>query len=152
MTRVGEGPMPTEIYDELGEYIAKTGGEVGATTGRPRRCGWFDAVLMKRIIQTNSISGLCLTKIDVLDGLDEIKICKAYEDSDDSIFGECMNLDNVKPIYESLSGWESPTKNLTNYQKLPKEAKDFISYIEDICEVPVKIISTGPDDQSTIVR
>jgi len=152
VTRVGEGPMPTEIYDELGEYIAKTGGEVGATTGRPRRCGWFDAVLMKRIIQTNSISGLCLTKIDVLDGLDEIKICKAYEDSDDSIFGECMNLDNVKPIYESLSGWESPTKNLTNYQELPKEAKDFISYIEDICEVPVKIISTGPDDQSTILR
>ena len=144
--------MPTEIYDELGEYISKTGGEIGATTGRPRRCGWFDAVLMKRIIQTNSISGLCLTKIDVLDGLDELKICKAYEDSDDSIFGECMNLDNVKPIYESLSGWESPTKNLTNYQELPKEAKDFIFYIEDICEVPVKIISTGPDDQSTIVR
>ena len=152
VTRVGEGPMPTEIYDELGEYISKTGGEIGATTGRPRRCGWFDAVLMKRIIQTNSISGLCLTKIDVLDGLDELKICKAYEDSDDSIFGECMNLDNVKPIYESLSGWESPTKNLTNYQELPKEAKDFIFYIEDICEVPVKIISTGPDDYSTIVR
>jgi len=152
VTRVGEGPMPTEIYDELGEYIAKTGGEVGATTGRPRRCGWFDAVLMKRIIQTNSISGLCLTKIDVLDGLDEIKICKAYEDSDDSIFGECMNLENVKPIYETFSGWESPTKNLTNYKDLPKEAKVFISYIEDICKVPVKIISTGPDDYSTIVR
>ena len=152
VTRVGEGPMPTEIYDELGEYIAKTGGEIGATTGRPRRCGWFDAVLMKRIIQTNSISGLCLTKIDVLDGLDEIKICKAYEDSDNSIFGECMSLENVEPIYESLSGWESPTKNLTSYQDLPKEAKDFISYIEDICEVPVKIISTGPDDHSTIVR
>jgi len=152
VTRVGEGPMPTEIYDELGEYISETGGEVGATTGRPRRCGWFDGVLMKRIIQTNSISGLCLTKIDVLDGLDEIKICKAYEGNDDSIFGECMNLENVKPIYETLSGWESPTKNLTNYQELPKEAKDFISYIEDICEVPVKIISTGPDDYSTIER
>ncbi len=152
VTRVGEGPMPTEIYDELGEYIAKTGGEIGATTGRPRRCGWFDAVLTKRIIQTNSVSGLCLTKIDVLDGLDEIKVCKTYEDSDDSIFGECMNLENVKPIYESLSGWESPTKNLTSYQDLPKEAKDFISYIEDICEIPVKIVSTGPDDHSTIVR
>ena len=152
VTRVGEGPMPTEIYDELGEYIAKTGGEVGATTGRSRRCGWFDAVLMKRIIQTNSISGLCLTKIDVLDGLDEIKICKAYEDSDDSIFGECMNLENVKPIYETFSGWDSPTKNLTNYKDLPKETKVFISYIEDICKVPVKIISTGPDDYSTIVR
>jgi len=153
VTRVGEGPMPTEIYDELGEYIAKTGGEVGATTGRPRRCGWFDAVLMKRIIQTNSISGLCLTKIDVLDGLEEIKICQAYyEDNENSIFGECMNLENTKPIYETLSGWQSPTKNLTKYEELPKEAKDFISYIEAICEVPVKIISTGPDDQSTIVR
>ena len=152
VTRVGEGPMPTEIYDELGEYIAKTGGEVGATIGRPRRCGWFDGVLMKRIIQTNSISGLCLTKIDVLDGLDEIKICRAYKDESDSIFGECMNLENVNPIYETLSGWESPTKNLTKYEELPSEAKDFISYIEDICEVPVKIISTGPDDQSTIVR
>ena len=152
VTRVGEGPMPTEIYDELGEYIAKTGGEVGATTGRPRRCGWFDGVLMNRIIQTNSISGLCLTKIDVLDGLDEIKICKAYDDNADTVFGECMNLDNVKPLYETLSGWESPTKNLTKYEELPIEAKDFISYIEDICEVPVKIISTGPDDQSTIVR
>ncbi len=153
VTRVGEGPMPTEIYDELGEYIAKTGGEVGATTGRSRRCGWFDAVLMKRIIQTNSISGLCLTKIDVLDGLEEIKICKAYdEDNKDSVFGECMNLDSVKPIYETLSGWQSPTKNITKYDELPEEAKDFVSYLEDICEVPVKIISTGPDDQSTIVR
>ena len=153
VTRVGEGPMPTEIHDELGEYIAKTGGEVGATTGRPRRCGWFDAVLMKRIIQTNSISGLCLTKIDVLDGLEEIKICKAYdEDNKDSVFGECMNLDNAKPIYEILSGWQSPTKNITKYDALPEEAKDFVSYLEDICEVPVKIISTGPDDQSTIVR
>ena len=152
VTRVGEGPMPTEIYDELGEYIAETGGEVGATTGRPRRCGWFDGVLMKRIIQTNSISGLCLTKIDVLDGLDEIKICRAYKDESDSIFGECMNLENVNPIYETLSGWESPTKNLTKYEELPSEAKAFISYIEDICEVPVKIISTGPDDQSTIMR
>ena len=153
VTRVGEGPMPTEIYDELGEYIAKTGGEVGATTGRPRRCGWFDAVLMKRIIQTNSISGLCLTKIDVLDGLDEIKICKAYDNEiKDSIYGECMNLEDINPIYDSLPGWESPTKNLTKYEELPNEAKDFITYVEDICEVPVKIISTGPDDQSTILR
>ena len=153
VTRVGEGPMPTEIYDELGEYIAKTGGEIGATTGRPRRCGWFDAVLMKRIIQTNSISGLCLTKIDVLDGLEEIKICKAYdEDNKDSVFGECMNLDSAKPIYETLSGWQSPTKNITKYDELPEEAKDFVSYLEDICEIPVKIISTGPDDNSTIVR
>ncbi len=153
VTRVGEGPMPTEIHDELGDYIAKTGGEVGATTGRLRRCGWFDAVLMNRIIQTNSIKGLCLTKIDVLDGLDEIKVCKAYADDEtDTTFGECMDLDNVKPIYETLTGWKSPTKNLTNFDKFPQEAKDFISYIENICEVPVKIISTGPDSESTVLR
>ena len=107
---------------------------------------------MKKSIRLNNLSGIALTKIDVLDGLDEIKICKEYDDNADTIFGECMNLENVKPIYETLSGWESPTKNLTNYEELPLEAKDFISYIEDICEVPVKIISTGPDDQSTIVR
>lgn len=153
VTRVGEGPMPTEIFDDLGVYIANTGGEVGATTGRPRRCGWFDAVIMKRIIQTNSISGLCLTKIDVLDGLDEIKVCTAYEaDDSELIFGECMNLENVKPVYESLPGWSAPTKNLTNFDELPEEAKAFIAFLEDVCTVPIKIISTGPDDQSTIVR
>ena len=153
VTRVGEGPMPTEIFDDLGKRIAKIGGEVGATTGRPRRCGWFDGVLMKRIIQTNSISGLCLTKIDVLDELEEIKVCKAYDSiNEDSIFGECMNLEDVVPVYETLPGWKTPTKNLKNFEKLPKEATDFISYIESICGVPVKIVSTGPDDLSTIVR
>ncbi len=153
VTRVGEGPMPTEIHDKLGEQIAKTGGEVGATTGRPRRCGWFDAVLMRRIIQTNSVSGLCLTKIDVLDGLNEIKVCKTYkEDQKDSIFGECMSLENVSPVYETLKGWKTPTKNLTDFEDFPKEAKDFVSYIEEVCEVPIKIVSTGPDDLSTIVR
>ena len=153
VTRVGEGPMPTEIFDDLGEHIAKIGGEVGATTGRPRRCGWFDGVLMKRVIQTNSIAGLCLTKIDVLDELEEIKVCKAYDDNgEDSIFGECMNLEGAVPVYETLPGWKTPTKNLKSFEELPKEAIDFISYIESICGVPVKIVSTGPDDLSTIVR
>ena len=153
VTRVGEGPMPTEIFDDLGEHIATIGGEVGATTGRPRRCGWFDGVLMKRVIQTNSIAGLCLTKIDVLDELEEIKVCKAYDDNgEDSIFGECMNLEGAVPIYETLPGWKTPTKNLKSFEELPKEAIDFISYIESICGVPVKIVSTGPDDLSTIVR
>tara|TARA_B100001113_G_scaffold325977_1_gene298581 strand:+ start:1699 stop:2973 length:1275 start_codon:yes stop_codon:yes gene_type:complete len=153
VTRVGEGPMPTEIFDDLGEHIATIGGEVGATTGRPRRCGWFDGVLMKRVIQTNSIAGLCLTKIDVLDELEEIKVCKAYDDNgEDSIFGECMNLEGAVPVYETLPGWKTPTKNLKSFEELPKEAIDFISYIESICGVPVKIVSTGPDDLSTIVR
>ena len=153
VTRVGEGPMPTEIFDDLGEHIATIGGEVGATTGRPRRCGWFDGGLMKRVIQTNSIAGLCLTKIDVLDELEEIKVCKAYDDNgEDSIFGECMNLEGAVPVYETLPGWKTPTKNLKSFEELPKEAIDFISYIESICGVPVKIVSTGPDDLSTIVR
>ena len=152
VTRVGEGPMPTEIFDDIGEQIALTGGEVGATTGRPRRCGWFDAVLMKRIIETNSIQGLCLTKIDVLDGLDEIKVCKEYDDSSGLFLGECMNLENVSPVYETLPGWDRPTKNVNSFSKLPSEAKNFISYLEEVCGAPIKIISTGPDDLSTIVR
>ena len=134
-------------------YIAKTGGEVGATTGRPRRCGWFDSVLMKRIIQTNSIKGLCLTKIDVLDGLEEIKVCVDYENQDlDNIFGECMDLENVSPVYEILKGWVKPTKNINVYEDLPDEAKAFIAFLEKQCGVPIKIVSTGPDDQSTIIR
>ena len=153
VTRVGEGPMPTEIFDDTGEYIAKAGGEVGATTGRPRRCGWFDSVLMKRIIQTNSIKGLCLTKIDVLDGLEEIKVCVDYENQElDNIFGECMNLENVSPVYEVLKGWAKPTKNINLYEDLPDEAKAFIAFLEKQCGVPIKIVSTGPDDQSTIIR
>lgn len=125
---------------------------MGATTGRPRRCGWFDAVLMKRIIETNSIQGLCLTKIDVLDGLDEIKVCKEYDDSSGLFLGECMNLENVSPVYETLSGWDRPTKNVNSFSELPSEAKNFISYIEEVCGAPIKIVSTGPDDLSTIVR
>ena len=152
VTRVGEGPMPTEIFDDIGEQIALTGGEVGATTGRPRRCGWFDAVLMKRIIETNSIQGLCLTKIDVLDGLDEIKVCKEYDDSSGLFLGECMNLENVSPVYETRPGWDRPTKNVNSFSELPSEAKNFISYIEEVCGAPIKIVSTGPDDLSTIVR
>ena len=153
VTRVGEAPMPTEIFDDTGEYIAKAGGEVGATTGRPRRCGWFDSVLMKRIIQTNSIKGLCLTKIDVLDGLEEIKVCVDYENQGlDNIFGECMNLENVSPVYEVLKGWAKPTKNINFYEDLPDEAKAFIAFLEKQCGVPIKIVSTGPDDQSTIIR
>lgn len=153
VTRVGEGPMPTEITDELGDLIAKTGGEVGATTGRPRRCGWFDAVLVKRIVETNNIQGLCLTKIDVLDNLKEIKICTDYKLSTTSEnFMECMELEDVSPVYESFEGWDVPTKNVNDVSKLPSQALKFISAIEDNVGVPVKIISTGPDDDSTLIK
>ena len=152
VTRVGEGPMPTEIHDELGVEIATKGGEVGATTGRPRRCGWFDAVTVKRIVQSNSVSGLCLTKIDVLDGMESIKICTEYQqEADDLVFAECMELENVKPSYIECEGWSEPTAGVNSYEHIPENAKLFIKKIEEVCGIPVDIISTGPDDQSTIL-
>ena len=152
VTRVGEGPMPTEIEGSLGEEIAKKGGEVGATTGRPRRCGWFDAVSVQRIIQSNSVSALCLTKIDVLDGFESIKICTEYEEDDDQkAFAECMELGDINPKYIECEGWSEPTEGIDDYEKIPENAKKFVKKIEEICGIPVDIISTGPDDASTIL-
>ena len=152
VTRVGEGPMPTEIEGSLGEEIAKKGGEVGATTGRPRRCGWFDAVSVKRIIQSNSVSALCLTKIDVLDGLENIKICTSYdEDESKKAFAECMELEDVNPSYIEIEGWPEPTAGINNYDDFPQKAKNFVKKIAEVCGVPVDIVSTGPDDASTIL-
>ncbi len=152
VTRVGEGPMPTEIEGNLGEEIAKKGGEVGATTGRPRRCGWFDAVSVKRIIQSNSVSALCLTKIDVLDGLENIKICTSYEeDESKKAFAECMELEDVNPSYIEIEGWPEPTAGINNYDDFPQKAKNFVKKIAEVCGVPVDIVSTGPDDASTIL-
>ena len=152
VTRVGEGPMPTEIEGSLGAEIAKKGGEVGATTGRPRRCGWFDAVSVKRIIQSNSVSALCLTKIDVLDGFENIKICTEYEEDEaQKAFAECMDLDDINPKYIECEGWTEPTEGIDEYEKIPENAKKFIKKIEEVCGVPIDIISTGPDDASTIL-
>ena len=152
VTRVGEGPMPTEIHDDIGKEIATKGGEVGATTGRPRRCGWFDAVTVKQIIKSNSISALCLTKIDVLDFLDTIKICVDYDFINASgDYAECMDLSDVEPKYIECRGWKTSLKGINEFDKLPLEAKDFIEKIEEVCEIPIDIISTGPDDQGTIV-
>ena len=152
VTRVGEGPMPTEIEGSLGEEIAKKGGEFGATTGRPRRCGWFDAVSVKRIIQSNSVSALCLTKIDVLDGLENIKICISYDEDDSKkAFAECMELEDVNPSYIEIEGWLEPTAGINNYDDFPKKAKNFVEKISEVCGVPVDIVSTGPDNASTIL-
>ncbi|MDA9595109.1 adenylosuccinate synthase [SAR86 cluster bacterium] len=152
VTRVGEGPMPTEIEGNLGEEIARKGGEVGATTGRPRRCGWFDAVSVKRIIQSNSVAALCLTKIDVLDGFESIKICTNYnQDESKKVFAECMELDDVNPNFIECEGWSEPTAGINDYDLIPENAKKFINKIEEICGIPVDIISTGPDDASTIL-
>ena len=151
-TRVGEGPFPTELHDSTGEYIAKTGGEVGATTGRPRRCGWLDAVLLSHTVKLNGIDGLCLTKIDVLDGLDKIKICTDYKgDTVDDLL-ETMSISEVNPSYISMPGWKKPCSGLQDFEDLDDKAKSFIEKIESLCQVPIVMISTGPRREDTIVR
>ncbi|RUO26729.1 adenylosuccinate synthase [Aliidiomarina minuta] len=153
-TRVGSGPFPTELACDVGQHLGEKGHEFGATTGRKRRTGWFDAVAMRRAVQLNSISGLCLTKLDVLDGLEEVKICTGYKLPS----GEVVELpplsaedyDAVEPVYESMPGWTTPTIGATKHQDLPTEALAFIKRLEVLLEVPVDIISTGPDRAETI--
>jgi len=152
-TRVGEGPFPTELFDEMGTYLAETGGEVGATTGRPRRCGWLDGFLLENMVKVSGVDGLCLTKIDVLDGLEKIKICINYESShSEAELIETMDLEDAKPIYIELEGWEEPTAGKTSFEELNEKAKSFIEKIEEISGVPVIMISTGPKREDTIIR
>ena len=152
-TRVGEGPFPTELFDEMGTYLAETGGEVGATTGRPRRCGWLDGFLLKNMVQVSGVDGLCLTKIDVLDNLEKIKIGTEYSSnlSKEEII-ETMDLEDASPIYLELDGWSEPTAGKTAYEDLHENAKSFVEKIEEISGVPVIMISTGPKREDTIIR
>jgi adenylosuccinate synthase len=154
-TRVGAGPFPTELLDDMGRYLGRVGAEFGATTGRPRRCGWFDAVLLRRAALTNSLTGLCLTKLDVLDGLPEIKICVGYRLDGQPLdtppllidrYGEC------EPVYESLPGWSESTSSATSYEALPAAAKAYLRRIEELSGVPVDIVSTGPSRDAVIIR
>ncbi len=153
-TRVGSGPFPTELFDETGEHLAKVGHEFGATTGRARRCGWYDAVALRRSAQINSLTGLCITKLDVLDELETIKICTGYE-----IDGKTVDIPPIgaeafakcKPIYEEHPGWQSNTVGATNYDDLPKKAVDYLDRLSEVTGVPIDIISTGPDRAETIV-
>ena len=152
-TRVGEGPFPTELFDETGTYLAETGGEVGATTGRPRRCGWLDGFLLKNMVKVSGVDGLCLTKIDVLDGLEKIKICTNYEgDQSEAELIETMDLEDAKPVYIELDGWDEPTAGKSSFEELNDKAKSFIEKIEVISGVPVIMISTGPKREDTIIR
>ena len=152
-TRVGEGPFPTELFDEVGTYLAETGGEVGATTGRPRRCGWLDGFLLNNMTKVSGVDGLCLTKIDVLDGLDKIKICTDYSSQyTEAELVETMDLEDAKPIYLELDGWSEPTAGKTDYEDLNDNAKSFVKKIEEISGVPVIMISTGPKREDTIIR
>ena len=154
-TRVGSGPFPTELEDDVGQHLGVKGHEFGATTGRKRRTGWFDAVAMKRAVQINSITGFCLTKLDVLDGLETLQICVGYKDKDGNVKDvppmAADGYDLVTPVYEKMPGWSDNTFGVTDYDLLPQAAKDYIARLEVITGVPVDIISTGPDRNETIV-
>jgi adenylosuccinate synthase len=154
-TRVGSGPFPTELSDDVGEQLRQRGQEFGATTGRPRRTGWFDAAALKRSIQLNGVSGLCITKLDVLDGVEAVKICVGYR-----IEGELSEilpvgaeeLERCEPVYEELPGWKESTVGIKAYGALPKAARDYLKRIEVLAGVPIDLISTGPERDETIVR
>lgn len=154
-TRVGSGPFPTELDDDVGNHLGTVGHEFGATTGRERRCGWFDAVAMHRAVQVNSVSGFCLTKLDVLDGLETLKICTAYKDTN----GELVTVpptaaegyEKITPVYEELPGWSEKTFGLQSVEDLPTNAKAYIKRIEALTGVPIDIVSTGPDRNETMI-
>jgi adenylosuccinate synthase len=153
-TRVGEGPFPTELSDDVGERLRQRGQEFGATTGRPRRTGWFDAAALKRSIQLNGVSGLCITKLDVLDGAETLKICVGY-DIDGSV-SEILpvgaeELERCAPVYEEMPGWQESTVGVKAHDKLPKNARAYLARVEKLCGVPIDLISTGPERDETIV-
>lgn len=153
-TRVGSGPFPTELFDSVGAHLATVGHEKGATTGRDRRCGWFDAAAVRFAVRVNSVSGICLTKLDVLDGLETIRVCVGYRGKGDSASASLMDIDSYKelePIYEELPGWSESTVGAKRLEDLPENARAYIRYIEKAVEVPVDIISTGPDREETII-
>mgnify|MGYP006188401765 CR=1 FL=1 len=153
-TRVGSGPFPTELECAVGQHLGEKGHEFGATTGRQRRTGWFDAVAVRHAVHINSVSGLCLTKLDVLDGLKEVKICTSYQDENGQPCGIPFDADGwakIQPVYESMPGWQESTVGVKALDDLPPAARAYIQRLEELAGVPVDIISTGPDRVETIV-
>lgn len=154
-TRVGSGPFPTELDCAIGQHLGVKGHEFGATTGRKRRTGWFDAVALRHAVRINSISGVCLTKLDVLDGLEEVKVCIGYEDVEgNKIHGlpcDSEGWEGLRPVYETLPGWQQTTAGVKSLDELPVAARNYISRLEQLMGVPVDIISTGPDRVETII-
>ena len=153
-TRVGSGPFPTELDNELGRQIATRGNEFGSTTGRPRRCGWFDAPALKRSIQINGFSGLGVTKLDVLDGMGTVRLATGYRvnaGASDILPQGAEELEGCEPIYEEMPGWKESTVGLTGYGQLPRAARDYLGRIEEVCGVPIDLISTGAERAQTIV-
>jgi adenylosuccinate synthase len=153
-TRVGGGPFPTELEDDVGRHLATRGNEFGATTGRARRCGWFDAAALKRSIQINGVSGLCVTKLDVLDGVEALQVGVGYRiggESIDILPAGAEMLAQCEPVYEEIPGWKESTVGVKKYEDLPENARAYLRRIEQICEIPIDLISTGPDRSETIV-
>jgi adenylosuccinate synthase len=153
-TRVGAGPFPTELFDDYGEHMSKVGHEFGSVTGRRRRCGWFDAVALRRTVVNSSVSGLCMTKLDVLDGLDRVRICTGYRyggaiSAEPPLFADAVA--EVEPVYEDLPGWQDSTAGVCKYAALPAAARRYLERVQEILEVPMDMISTGPDRDHTIV-
>ena len=154
-TRVGAGPFPSELFDNVGQRLGEKGAEFGTTTGRARRCGWIDAVALRRAMHVNSVSGLCITKLDVLDGLEKVSICTGYR-----VDGELLEsppvgadrIEQVEPVYEDLPGWSGSTVGVTDEDRLPANARAYLARLEELVETPVDIISTGPDRRETIIR
>jgi adenylosuccinate synthase len=153
-TRVGEGPLPTELFGELAEQLRESGQEYGASTGRPRRCGWFDAVVVRYAVRINGLDALALTKLDVLDGLDELRICTAYRIGDRVVteFPADLVATRCEAVYETLPGWKEPTRGARDYDELPTNARKYIERLEQVSGVHAAIVSTGSDRDETIVR
>jgi adenylosuccinate synthase len=153
-TRVGEGPFPCELFDDIGRHLATVGREVGVNTGRPRRCGWFDAVLVRQTVKTSGINGIALTKLDVLDGLKELKVCVGYEldgQRIDFLPASMGAQAAVKPIYETLEGWSETTAGARSWSELPAQAVKYVRYIEELIGAPVAMLSTSPERVDTIL-
>ena len=159
-TRVGAGPFPTELFDDdkddptIGQHLATVGREVGATTGRDRRCGWFDAVALRRAAQINSLTGLCITKLDVLDGLETIRICASYDYQGENIHMPPLGADAIEqctPVYETMPGWSESTVGAKSLDDLPENARNYLKRLEEAVGVPVDIVSTGPERDETII-
>ena len=147
-TRVGGGPFPTELSDEVGRHLASRGNEFGATTGRARRCGWLDAVALQRAVRINGVSGLCITKLDVLDGLEKVRICTGYTCEGRAFDPPVMDgraFERCEPVYEELQGWQQPTSGATELDRLPEQARVYLDRIQDLTGVPIDLVSTGPD-------
>jgi len=154
-TRVGEGPLPTELVGDMGNRLRESGNEYGAVTGRPRRCGWYDAVAVRYGARINGLDGLALTKLDVLDGLESIQICTAYRCGSRTLTefpSDIRQLADCEPIYESMPGWSAPTKGVRTFAKLPEAARRYIARLEEVSGVRAAIVSTGSERDDTIIR